>query len=203
MLIAVSVAGYFLFFVKLQKEMGVICQKWDYLIIRHKTHPKEKHHFCFPWNESLLYSLYSSKQILESWDELKTWFIAAAAITTFLSLRLVESWVKQSFKWTFNYSGWCISDSFLLSQAGLKVAERLPMHGLLSVNLKLHELHFKHSHWWSDQTAQCIMTSVIPPDRRWLDQIFISILLVHHPASGSQRYVSRDLQREDPTCQVQ
>ena len=101
-------------------------------------------------------------------------------LQTFLSLRLVESWVKQSFKWTFNYSGfWCTADSLLLSQAGLK---SLPMYGLLSVNLKLHEVHFRPPYSWSDCSVHHDVS--VSPDRWWPDQIFISILLVH-PASCS------------------
>ena len=155
--------------------MGVICQKWDYLIIRHKTHPKEKHRPYFPRNESLL------KTNPGSWYEL--WILVYCSSSHY-KLSSHSDWWKV--EWGKVLSEPSIIQrgalqilSSCLRQGYVKLAKRLPMHGLLSVNLKLHELHFKYIDTHSSDQTQCIMTSEFPPDRRWPDQIFISSLLVH------------------------
>ena len=145
----------------------------------------------------------SSKQIPESWYELWNLVYCSSShykLSSHSDWWKVE-WGKVLSEPSIIQRGALQILSSCLRQGCVKLAKRLPMHGLLSVNLKLHELHFKH--WYtliisSDSVHHDVRVS---PDRRWPDpdQIFISILLVHqgvhHHAANplrAQYFVSKE-----------
>ena len=91
----------------------------------------------------------STKQILESWYELWNLVYCSSShykLSSHSDWWKVE-WGKVLSEPSIIQRGALQILSSCLRQGDVKLAKRLPMHGLLSVNLKLHELHFKH--WYS------------------------------------------------------